>query len=101
MTRVVMCAKLKKELPALEHAPMKGAFGDKLYNEISEEAWQLWIKHSTMVINEYRLNPSEAKAQEVLSEQMYNFFFGEGVEAPPEFVEVKMAPEEAKPAPEE
>ncbi len=97
MTRMVHCKKLGKELPGLEYAPIKNELGQRIYQEISQEAWGEWLKHSTMVINEYRLNPSEAKAQEVLSEQMYNFFFGEGVEAPPEFIEVK----DVKPAPEE
>ena len=97
MTRMVHCKKLNKELPGLEYAPLKNELGQRIYQEISQEAWGEWLKHSTMVINEYRLNPSEAKAQEVLSEQMYNFFFGEGVEAPPEFTEIQ----QVKPAPEE
>jgi len=91
---MVNCKKLGKELPGLEYAPLKNELGEKIYQEISQEAWQEWLKHSTMVINEYRLNPSEEKAQEILSEQMFNFFFGEGVETPPEFTELKAAPEE-------
>ena len=95
MTRMVMCAKLKEELPGLDHAPMKGEFGERLYNEISAEAWQLWLKHSTMVINEYRLNPSEEKAQTILLEQMNKFFFEDGdVERPPEYIDPSLAPQE-------
>lgn len=89
MTRMVQCAKLKKELPGLEHAPMRGDFGQRLYREVSQEAWQLWLKHSMMVINEYRLNPSEEKAQEILIKQMEEFFFGDGIEAPPDYVAPK------------
>ena len=95
MTRTVNCKKLGKELPGLEHAPIKNELGERIYQEISQEAWQQWLKHSTMVINEYRLNPSEPKAQEILSEQMFNFFFGDGsVAPPPDFVELTPAPEE-------
>jgi Fe-S cluster biosynthesis and repair protein YggX len=86
MTRLVDCAKLGKSLPGLEYAPLKGDMGARIYNEISEEAWGLWVKHQTMVINEYRLNPSEPKAQDILIKQMEDFFFGEGVKVPEEFV---------------
>ena len=87
MTRMVECAKLKKRLPGMEHAPLKGAMGERLYNEVSEEAWSLWLKHSTMVINEYRLNPSEDRAEKILLEQMNKFFFEDDeLEKPPEFV---------------
>ena len=70
----------------MEYAPMKGELGERIYNEISEEAWGLWLKHSTMVINEYRLNPSEPEGRKILSEQMEQFFFGEGAELPPDYV---------------
>ena len=61
--------------------------GERVYNEVSEEAWKLWLKHSTMVLNEYRLNPSEERAEKILLEQMEKFFFGEDeLEKPPEFV---------------
>ena len=86
MTRTVMCTKLKRELPGLEYAPIKGEFGERIFREISQEAWQLWLKHSTMVINEYRLNPAEDDAQKVLLEQMEKFFFTDEVELPPEYV---------------
>ena len=87
MARMVDCAKLKKRLPGLEYAPIKGAMGERLYHEVSEEAWKLWLKHSTMVINEYRLNPSEDRSEKILLEQMNKFFFlDEELDKPPEFV---------------
>ncbi len=89
MAHMVFCEKLKQELPGLEHVPMPGPLGKKIYDSISAEAWALWVKHSTMVINEYRLNPSEAEAKKVLAEQLQNFLFGAGVEAPPDFVPEK------------
>jgi len=86
MSRTVKCTKLGRELPGLEYAPLKGELGEKIYNEISEEAWEEWIKHSTMVINEYRLNPTEEKSQEFLLKQLEEFLFGAGAEAPPDYV---------------
>ena len=92
---MVQCAKLGKELPGLEYAPLKGELGVKIYEQISAEAWKLWIKHSTMVINEYRLNPSEPKAIEILKKQMDEFFFSEGAELPPDYVAPKDGDTEA------
>ena len=87
MTRTIQCVKLGREAEGLEHVPMKGELGLRIYENVSKEAWGMWVKHSTMVINEYRLNPSEPKAQEVLAKQLEDFFFGEGVEAPPDYVD--------------
>ena len=86
MTRLVECVKLGKSLPGLEYAPLKGDIGVRIYHEVSQEAWGLWVKHQTMVINEYRLNPSEPKAQEILFKQIEDFFFGEGAKVPEEFI---------------
>lgn len=86
MARTVQCVKYGKDLPGLEYAPIKGELGERIYNGVSKDAWDLWVKHSTMVINEYRLNPSEPEAQKILSEQMEQFFFGDGAALPPDFV---------------
>ncbi|MEE2961386.1 MAG: oxidative damage protection protein [Myxococcota bacterium] len=96
MPRTVLCAKLKKELPGLEFLPFKSPLGEKIYHEISEEAWGEWVKHSTMVINEFRLNPSTPDAQKVLMEQMEKFLFSDGsdVAPPPDFVPLEPASEE-------
>lgn len=83
MKRLVQCAKLGKELPGLEYAPLKGELGERIYHHISEDAWRQWVSHSIMVINEYRLNPSEPEAQAMLAKQAEQFLFGDGV-APPE-----------------
>ncbi|MEO0813585.1 MAG: oxidative damage protection protein [Myxococcota bacterium] len=88
MSRTVQCAKLGQELH-LEFAPLKGELGERIYNEISEEAWKQWIAHSIMVINEFRLNPSEPKAQEILTQQAEQFLFGDGVAPPEGFVPQK------------
>ena len=86
MARMVKCIKLEKEAPGLEYAPLKGELGQRIYENVSEEAWQLWIKHSTMIINEYRLNPSETEGQKILRYQLEQFFFGDDAELPPDYV---------------
>ena len=79
---MVQCIKLKQELPGLDEAPMPGELGRRIYEQVSQDAWGQWISHSTMVINEYRLNPSEPDAQEILRQQLEKFLF-EGEAAPP------------------
>ncbi len=85
MTRMVKCAKLGQELPGLTFMPFKGELGRRIYESISEQAWKMWLRHSTMIINEYRLNPAEPEAQNVLRQQMEQFFFGGGAEPPPDY----------------
>lgn len=84
--RTVVCAKLKQELPAMRRKPMGGPMGIRLKKEISAPAWEMWVEHSKMIINEYRLNPADPKAQEMLIKQCEDFFYGEGGVKPPEYV---------------
>ena len=56
-TRMIMCAKIGKELPGLDRVPWKGELGQRVYDSISKDAWKLWVEYSKMVMNEYRLNP--------------------------------------------
>ncbi len=85
MARMVHCAKLGKELPGLKYPPLKGELGRRIYESISEEAWKMWLKHSTMVINEFRINPTDPAGQKVLREQIEKFLFGGGTEPPPDY----------------
>ena len=85
MPRTVMCAKLGKKLPGLDYAPFKGELGQRIYEQVSAEAWKAWLRHSTILINEYRLNPTDPQAQALLRKQMEQFFFGEGAELPKEY----------------
>ncbi len=85
MTRMVNCAKLGRELPGLDYPPLKGELGKRIYENVSQEGWEMWLQHSTMVINEYRLNPSEPEAQKILKEQVVQFFFGDGTQLPPDY----------------
>ena len=82
--RMVTCSKLKKELEGVERPTYPGELGKKVFDSVSKEAWALWLKHMTMLINEYRLTPIEPKARTFLEEEMEKFFFGEGSETPKE-----------------
>jgi len=87
MSRTVNCVKLEREAEGLARAPYPGPLGQRVFDNVSREAWQLWLKHQTMLINEYRLTPIEAKDRAYLEKEMEKFFFGEGSEAPKEFVD--------------
>ncbi len=87
MTRMVQCVKLNKEAEGLEYMPYPGELGQKIYDNVSKEAWQQWVSHQTMLMNEYRLTPVDPKARKFLEEEMEKFFFGEGYEKPKEFID--------------
>ena len=82
MTRMVQCILLKQELPGLERMPYPGALGQRIYEQVSSQAWQQWLRHQTMLINEYRLSVIEPKARKFLEAEMEKFFFGGGAEKP-------------------
>lgn len=86
MSRMIFCAKLKKEAPGLERQPYPGELGKKIFENISEEAWQMWLGHQTMLINEFRLSMLDPKAREFLAKEMDNFLFGDGSAKPAGFV---------------
>jgi Fe-S cluster biosynthesis and repair protein YggX len=88
MTKI-KCVKLKKEAEALDYQPYPGDIGIRIMKEISAEAWQLWMNHQTMLINEMRLSPVDPKARKFLEEEMDKFLFGEGSKAPEGFVPEK------------
>jgi len=86
VTRTVNCALLGVEAEGLERPPHPGELGKRIYENVSKQAWQQWLAHQTMLINEYRLTPIEPKAREFLEAEMEKFFFGEGSSKPGEFV---------------
>lgn len=86
MTRMVHCSKLGKEAEGLSFTPYPGDLGQKIYDNISAEAWQLWINHQTMLINEYRLSMLDANAREFLRQEMEKFLFGGGSQAPSGYI---------------
>ncbi len=85
MTRMIQCAYLKREAPGLDRPPYPGELGKRVYEGISKEAWSLWLKHQTMLINEYRLTPIEPKARKFLEGEMDKFLFGTGAKPPEGF----------------
>lgn len=86
MTRTVHCVKLGKDAEGLERPTYPGELGQRIFDNVSKEAWQQWLQHQTMLINEYRLTPVEPKARKFLEEEMEKFFFGGGSEKPGEYV---------------
>lgn len=86
MSRRIHCVKLKKEAEGLDFQTYPGEIGKKIYDHISKEAWQMWLAHQTMLINEYRLSLIEPKAREFLVIEMEKFLFGEGSVAPAGYV---------------
>ena len=85
MSRTVHCVILKQEAPGLDRAPYPGPLGQRIFNEVSKEAWAGWVKHQTMLINEYRLTPVDPKARKFLEAEMEKYFFGPGSEKPEDF----------------
>jgi Fe-S cluster biosynthesis and repair protein YggX len=85
MSRTVECVRLKREAEGLDRPPYPGELGQRIYEQVSKEAWQEWLRFQTMLINEHRLSPVNPQARKFLEEQMEQFFFGEGTEMPPDY----------------
>ena len=86
MSRTVNCVLLASEQEGLDYAPYPGELGQRIYDSVSKLAWQRWLTHQTMLINENRLTPIEPEARKFLETEMEKFFFGEGSAVPKEFV---------------
>lgn len=86
MARTVQCVLLGVEAEGLDRPPYPGELGQRIYAQVSKQAWQQWLQHQTMLLNEYRLTPIDPKARKFLVEEMEKFFFGGGSQAPEEFV---------------
>ncbi len=82
----VFCAKLKQELPGLAEPSFDTDPGRKVYEQMSQKAWDRWTEYCKMLLNEYRLNPACKQDQEVIVKQMEQFFFGEGAAPPAQYV---------------
>ena len=84
--RMVFCVKFQREMPGLDESPFDGhPMGQRVLDNVSKEAWKLWLEHMKMIMNEYRLNLGTTEAQEFILKQMEDYFFGKGSELPPEF----------------
>ena len=86
MAREIFCDYFKKELEGLDRPPYPGEIGQRIYNSVSKQAWQMWIEHQTMLINENKLSMVNPEARKYLQEEMIKFFFGEGSQKPKEYV---------------
>ncbi|WP_028312509.1 oxidative damage protection protein [Derxia gummosa] len=81
MPRTIHCIKLDKEAEGLDFPPYPGELGKKIFEKVSKEAWQQWLKHQTMLVNENRLNLADPRARQYLAKQMEAHFFGDGADA--------------------
>jgi Fe-S cluster biosynthesis and repair protein YggX len=86
MARTVNCIYLKKEAEGLAFPPYPGELGKRMFEQVSKEAFEVWKKHQTMLVNENRLNLADARARQYLARQMEQFFFGDGADKPAGYV---------------
>jgi Fe-S cluster biosynthesis and repair protein YggX len=86
MSRTVFCARLQREAEGMDFAPWPGELGQRVYREISKQAWSEWLAHQTMLINENRLSPLDPKTRQFLQTEMEKFLFGSGAEKPAGYV---------------
>lgn len=93
MPRMVHCVKFNAELPGLERPPFSGPLGQRIFENVSQQAWQLWPAQQTLIINHYGLSLGDPNAQRILMQQMEDFFFGENAQLPEGWT-----PPEARPA---
>lgn len=92
MPRMVQCVKLGREAEGLEKQPIKGDLGKRVFESVSKDAWKMWLEHSKMLINEYRMDLMSESGQRIWMTELEKYFFGEGAALPPDFV----APAKAK-----
>ena len=86
MAHTVQCIKLGKEAEGLERPPFKGPLGQRLFENVSKQAWSGWLEHSKMLINEYRLDLTSEHGQRIWMTEVERYFFGEGSSAPEGYV---------------
>ncbi len=87
--RIVHCVKLDQDLPGLDKLPLPGEFGQKVYDNVSKQAFKMFLDHFKMVVNEYRLDLTSPATDKVFEDQMKEFFFGGGIQLPDEYVAPK------------
>lgn len=86
MTRQVFCEKEQRECEGLAFVPWPGPLGRRVFEHIGKPAWQAWLAHQTMLINENRLSPLDSKHRAFLEIEMEKFLFGDGAEKPAGYV---------------
>lgn len=86
MSRTVFCHYLQREAPGLAFVPYPGPIGQRVFAEISQEAWAAWLAHQTMLINENRLSPRDPAHRAFLEGELQKFLFARDAEKPAGFV---------------
>ncbi|MDZ7360299.1 MAG: oxidative damage protection protein [candidate division KSB1 bacterium] len=86
MPRLVHCVKFNREMEGLDEPPQPGELGQRIYENVSKQAWKMWVQQQIMIINEYRLNLADPNASKFLDHAMEQFFFGAGSALPPEYM---------------
>jgi len=86
MPITVFCQKLQAALEGFDMAPYPGPLGERIVQSISKKAWNQWLVHQTMLINEYRLSMIDPKARQFLAQEMEKFLFGEGADKPASYI---------------
>ena len=76
MARMVNCVKLGREAEGLDRAPYPGPLGQRIFENVSKQAWSEWVAHQTRLINEYKLALAEPSARKFLAGEMEKYFFG-------------------------
>ncbi len=88
--RKVFCVKFQREMPGLDEVPFEGdPLGERIFANVSKEAWKMWLERMKMIMNEYRLNLGTEESQDFLLKQMEEYFFGDGAALPPGYVPPK------------
>jgi Fe-S cluster biosynthesis and repair protein YggX len=93
MPRMVQCVKLGRELPGLDRPPVPGELGQRIYDQISAQAWDMWQEQSRLLINHYGLNLADPDARQLLRRQMEEFLFGDTERKPEGWVPEGQSPE--------
>ena len=86
MARMVQCVKLGREAEGLDRPTYPGPLGQRIFDNVSKEAWQGWVRYQTILVNENRLNLADAQARKYLARQMEDYFFGGGAQMPAGYV---------------
>lgn len=86
MPRTVFCQVDQRETEGLDFVPWPGELGKRVFASIGKPAWQRWLAHQTMLINENRLSPLKPDHRKLLEQEMEKFLFGGGAEKPAGYV---------------
>lgn len=79
---MVQCVKLQRELPGLERPPFPGELGQRIFEDVSRQAFDMWREQQTLIINHYGLNLADPAAKQFLMQEMGAFFFADQTHVP-------------------